>query len=46
MVRWMRDIFEFDQPKKNLNSSDREDFEQQVRLTLCDCGNAQTDDPV
>ena len=28
------------------NASNREDFNQVVKLSLCDCGNAQTSDSV
>ena len=37
MVRWMKDAFEFDQPYKDRkqSTSNREDFEQQVRFSGC-----------
>ena len=41
----MRDTFELDQPYKQTetkNASNREDFEDDIRLSLCDCGNAPT----
>ena len=44
----MRGTFEFDQPYKQTESKMQvtEDLKQQVRLSLCDCSNAQTSNPV
>ena len=43
----MRDTFKFDQQYKQAENKMQilqilEDFKQQVRLSLCDCRNAQT----
>ena len=45
MVGWMRDTFELDQPYKQTetkNASNREDFEDDIRLSMCDYENALT----
>ena len=34
------------QTSRILNVNNRQDFKQYVRLNLCDCGNAQTSNPV
>ena len=45
----MTGTLEFDQPYNQTESkveSNKEDFQQYVRLKLCDCGKAQTSNPV
>ena len=34
------------QTNREQNTSDREDFKQQVRLSLCDCRNTRSSNPV